>query len=656
MTQLLDKTLEKIHEDTAVREDKTARENKGAAYEDKGVAREPSSDELSLDEPSPDALLDENKLLGRKVKRLERELEKERTLLSRYRSNNEAKKQFSEIVLAERSRLELQMNLLLQNSRDFILFFDAQHRLILCTDSLLEALGVPGIGLLKGKNFKDIFNGLVPDEVIAAVEDFGDFEADKHLEAGKTTDQATGKTTGKTTGKAANKTINKTTGEPGESSGNNRGESHKTFERQFTTDLKGSGEARDYSLEVSVMRDSEGVRQGWLFFFYDNTDFVQAKCEAEQANAAKSEFLAKISHDIRSPMNAVIGLAQMLSATGLDTHQRELLTKIQTSSDGLLALINDLLDLSKIEAGKLEVIDDYFDFKDFLSELSSVFEVLLKQKELALHTHFAADIPEIVYTDAKRLQQILTNLVNNAYKYTPSGWVDFSVSRTRDGLVRLEVCDTGIGIREDELNKLFTAFEQLDIKRNRDITGTGLGLAITKQLVELMGGSIEVQSVYGEGSTFSVVLPLKEGARADLPHDSGTYREFTAPDARILIVDDVAVNTEIAEFMLEPFEVQVETAADGQQALDMVQREHFDLILMDHMMPVMDGVEATKLIRELDGPNSKVAIIAMTANAVSGVVEMFLAAGFDGYISKPMDAALLSMVLYEHLPKNLIHE
>jgi signal transduction histidine kinase/ActR/RegA family two-component response regulator len=559
-----------------------------------------------------DELLNENKLLKRDVKRLEREVERERTLLARYRSNSEAKRQFSEIVLTERTRLELQMNLLLQNSRDFILFFDAQRQLILCTDSLLEALGIPGFGLIKRKSFREIFINRIPGDVLDDVEAFGDEDAYSDLS--------------------------------------------KVFMRQFAADLRHSGEERDYSLEISLMHDSEGTHQGWLFFFYDNTAIFQAKREAEKANAAKSEFLAKISHDIRSPMNAVIGLAKMLSVTRLEEHQRDLLTKIQSSSDGLLALINDLLDFSKIEAGKLEVIDEYFDFRKFLNELISVFEVLLKQKELALHVHFADDLPDVVYADAKRIQQILTNLVNNAYKYTPSGWVDFSVSRTDDGQIRLDVRDTGIGIRPDELGKLFTAFEQLDVKRNRDITGTGLGLAITKQLTELMSGHVEVQSIYGEGSTFSVILPLKEGIRADLPYNDVFYRTFVAPDARVLIVDDVAVNTEITEFMLEPFKVQTAAAVDGRQAFEMVQREHFDLILMDHMMPVMDGVEATKCIRALDGPESKVAIIAMTANAVSGVVEMFLAAGFDGYISKPMDATLLSAVLYEHLPKELIQE
>jgi signal transduction histidine kinase/ActR/RegA family two-component response regulator len=555
---------------------------------------------------------DEVVLLRREVKRLERELEKERILIARYRSNGEAKKQFSEIVLAERTRLELQMNLLLQNSRDFILFFDAEHHLILCTDSLLKALGVLGIGLIKGKSFEDIFGSRIPEPVMQEVREI----------------------------------ISRAAGD----------EAIEHFETQFSADLRECGEPRDYSLEVSDMRDGSGIHQGWLFSFYDNTDLVQAKYEAEKANDAKSDFLAKISHDIRSPMNAIIGLAKMLEVSDLNAQQQDLLDKMQASSDGLLALINDLLDLSKIEAGKLEIIDEYFSLNDLLEELDSLFKVVLKQKELGFHVHFDDDLPEVILSDAKRIRQILINLVNNAYKYTPSGWVDFSVTRTDDGQISFEIRDTGIGIREEDLDRLFSAFEMLDVRRNRNVTGTGLGLAITKQLVELLNGTIKVRSSYGEGSAFTVTLPLTEGTVDDLPVTESEYYAFTAPDARVLIVDDVEVNIVIAEFMLADFEIQVASVSDGKQAFELVQKEHFDLILMDHMMPVMDGVEATRAIRMLDSPVSQIAIIAMTANAISGVIEMFLAAGFDGYVSKPMNEAALSTALYEHLPKELIQE
>lgn len=553
---------------------------------------------------------DEIQRLEREVKRLERELAKEQTLFARYKGNTEAKKQFSEIVLAERTRLELQMNLLLQNSRDFILFFDAERKLILCTESLLTALGILGSGLIKGKDFATIFTGRIPDEVIQDVEAIAV-----------------------------------------ETEG---GELVEFFEAQFTASLNERAGLRDYSLEVSLMRDNKNEPSGWLFFFYDNTDLVQAKRDAEKTNEAKSEFLAKISHDVRSPLTALIGLTKMLAATGLNDKQSNLLSKIQVSSDTLLELINDLLDFSKIEAGKLEITDEYFDLSALLENLSSLFEVMLKSKKLGFNTYYDPSLPEILYSDAKRIRQILSNLMNNAYKYTPSGWIDFIVNRVGEDRISFEVRDTGIGIHEEEASKLFTAFEQLDVKRNRDITGTGLGLAITKQLAELMGGTIEVESSYGEGSTFRVVLPLREGTRADLSVGEIKSKVFTAPRARVLIVDDVAVNIDIAEFMLESFCVQVERAYTGQQALDLVQQEHFDLVLMDHMMPVMDGVEATKAIRALGEPAASTVIIALTANAVTGVQEMFRHAGFNDYLSKPMDEAALSLLLYEYLPRDLI--
>ncbi|MDR1713470.1 MAG: response regulator, partial [Coriobacteriales bacterium] len=316
-------------------------------------------------------------------------------------------------------------------------------------------------------------------------------------------------------------------------------------------------------------------------------------------------------------------------------------------------------DFSKIEAGKLGLVEEYFDFRGLLEGLQSLFELLMSQKELAFHARFAPDLPQVVYADPKRLRQILTNLVNNAYKYTPSGWVDFIVARTPDGQIRFDIRDTGIGIREQDLGKLFQAFEQVDIQRNRHISGTGLGLAITRQLAELMGGSVGVSSVYGEGSTFWVTLPLREGRPEDLPHVEATCYEFTAPAARILIADDVPMNIEIAEFMLESYEITAERAVDGEQALRQVAAQHFDLILMDHMMPRMDGVEATRRIRQLpaDGPTSpQVPIIAMTANAGIGVENMFLDAGFDGYIAKPMETCAFSSALYHHLPRQLIRE
>jgi CheY-like chemotaxis protein len=350
----------------------------------------------------------------------------------------------------------------------------------------------------------------------------------------------------------------------------------------------------------------------------------------------------------------------MMATTDLGERQSELLSKIEVSSNVMLALINDILDFSKIEAGKLELLYEYFDLHELLSDLVSLFKLMFEQKELELSVSLADDLPQIVYADPKRIRQVITNLMNNAYKYTPGGRVELTARRqdATDGSteVRFEITDTGIGIKEEEISRLFVAFEQLDVVRNKHIVGTGLGLAITRSLVEMMGGRVAVCSVYGEGSTFTIELPLTEGTTADLPAAQKAHKSFTAPGARILIVDDVEVNLEIVEFMLEPFEVKTVRAFDGLEALEYVKDEHFDLVLMDHMMPRMDGVEATQRIRELPAPASEVPIVALTANAISGVQEMFAEAGFTGFIPKPIDANSLANALFEQLPNELIRE
>jgi signal transduction histidine kinase/CheY-like chemotaxis protein len=554
---------------------------------------------------------DEVKRLALEVKKLQRELDRQNTLITRYQNNTDAKRQFSEIVLAERTRFERHMNLLLANSRDFILLFDETHALSFATDSFLKATGTKGLGLIKGRDALDIFESLLPEELCEQVRAVGhSLFSSKGLDA---------------------------------------------VELSFQANFSRSGTLRDYRLSGGELINEIGELEGWLVSIYDTSDFMRAKRLAEHANQAKSDFLATVSHEIRTPMNAIIGLTRMLEASETTAQQQEYLKKMDASSNALLSLINDILDFSKIEAGKLEVLNEYFDFHELLDSLSSLFELMLHQKELGFHGHFAEDLPRVIYSDPKRIRQIVTNIVTNAYKYTPSGWIDFTVSRVAEGIV-FSVRDTGIGIKEADIDKLFSAFEQVDVERNKHIAGTGLGLTITKRLVELLGGTVCVESTYGEGSTFTVQLPLREGTEADLPHHDNICYAFTAPEAKVLIVDDVEVNIEIAAFMLAPYEVQVERAYDGLQAVKAATEQAYDLILMDHMMPRMDGITATKLIRELTGARGKVKILAMTANAISGVEKMFIDAGFDGYVFKPMDECALSTALHKHLPAHLIHE
>jgi signal transduction histidine kinase/ActR/RegA family two-component response regulator len=551
----------------------------------------------------------ENRRLSLELKKLSRELNRERLVNERNRISFEAKNRLSDIISADRSKLEQYMNLLLDNSRDFILMFDQDSRIAYCTESYLRARGIAGFGLIKNKTYKEILGDIVGDEVKGGIDRL--FHTEGAPVAALTYDEK-------------------------------------------TIDFGGDGNVRIYSVEVSPLLQDDGLTRGVMVAFYDTTDYVNARREAERANEAKSDFLATISHEIRTPMNAIIGISDMMKDTELSAKQREYLSKIQSSSAVMLDLINDILDFSKIEAGKLELVDEYFDFPKLLDGLKSVFELMMTQKTLGFNCDFAPDLPKVVYGDAKRLRQILTNTLNNAYKYTPSGWIDFNVARTPDGAVRFDIVDTGIGIKEEDLPKLFGEFVQLDITKNKNIVGTGLGLAITKRLCEMMHGSVVVKSVYGEGSTFTITLPLVAGEESDLPQAAAVIEKFTAPGAKILLVDDVEINLEVAEYMLEPFAVDCDLAYDGAQALEKVKNGAYDLILMDHMMPNMDGIEATRRIRELDGPASKAPIIALTANAISGNEKMFLEAGFDGFLSKPIDEHALAETVLRFLPERLI--
>ncbi|MCL2821367.1 MAG: ATP-binding protein [Oscillospiraceae bacterium] len=376
---------------------------------------------------------------------------------------------------------------------------------------------------------------------------------------------------------------------------------------------------------------------------------------AEMANNAKTEFLANMSHEIRTPMNAIIGMSEILEHEKLNERQMSFVKDINISAHSLLGIINDILDMSKIEAGRLELNPVDYDFKQFIDNIATMFTHIVETRGIEFKFEKIGYIPDYLFGDDIRLRQVITNLCGNAVKFTEKGYVKLSVTGSDDYLV-FKVEDTGMGIHKEDLPKMFNAFEQLDKVKNRSIVGAGLGLTISKSLVEMMDGDITVESEYGHGTAFTVTVPVIIGSDENAiknEHGKDAY-SLRAPEAEILIVDDNEFNLKVASGLLELMDIKPETADSGFEAIDMVQKKDYDIIFMDHMMPEMDGIEALHKIRALDVKYGNMTIIALTANAANNAREMFLEQGFDDFLSKPIEAEELCDMLRRYLPANKI--
>lgn len=414
-----------------------------------------------------------------------------------------------------------------------------------------------------------------------------------------------------------------------------------------------------------------GRKHGCVILILDMTDIKayineikRVRQQAEKASIAKSEFLANMSHEIRTPMNAIIGLNDIIMEECRDPQIYSHAKDVQSAAKNLLAIINDILDLSKVEAGKMELVYTDYHLKTVVGEVVGMMDMAASKRGLLLKYECDETLPCRYNGDEGRIKQILINILNNAIKFTKEGYVRAYVTgrpgeKEGEELLTFRVEDTGCGIREKDLATIFEDFRQLDSKRNRSVEGTGLGLAIVKHLVELMGGFINVESVYGEGTTVTITIPQKIVDRhsiAEAPEISQSELEdrevFSAPDVKVLIVDDNVVNRKVARGFLKSYAFDLSEAESGPEAIEMVRAARYDIIFMDHMMPMMDGIEAAEIIRRDCGENGTAPImIALTANAMEGMRERFLRCGFQDFIAKPLDRKELNQLLLRWVPE-----
>ncbi|PWJ64473.1 His Kinase A (phospho-acceptor) domain-containing protein [Fibrobacter sp. UWB15] len=410
----------------------------------------------------------------------------------------------------------------------------------------------------------------------------------------------------------------------------------------------------------------------------ENKELIREKENAESASKAKSIFLANMSHEIRTPINGILGMDSMLLKECKDETLRDYALNIQSAGQTLLSLINDILDISKIESGKMEILPVTYSVFTVLNDCYNMVAVRAKDKNLELVMDISPEIPTALFGDEVRIRQVVNNLLSNAVKYTNEGSVTLSVWAEKvdvdpmqgDNTSRVElfiqVKDTGIGIREKDREKLFADFVRLDEKRNRNIEGTGLGLNLTKQLLDMMGGTIEVESTYGVGSVFTVCLLQQVSDEKPLGDFEKLYRQhvnvvdaaqerFEAPEAKILVVDDVQMNLKVFVGLLKGSKIQIDTAMNGAEALEFIQNKRYDVIFLDHMMPVMDGVEAFRRMKKLEkNPNANTPVVMLTANAVAEARNGYMDEGFSDYMAKPIREEVLLATLKKFLSKELV--
>jgi PAS domain S-box-containing protein len=572
-----------------------------------------------------EALRRENISLQSQIKKLSRQIALQEKTMIRFEGISATRDRLSLTLKAEQSKQEKYLNMMLENSSNIIILMDGTGHFVYCTNTFLKIAGIQNFGLIDGLHFSEVFRK------------FNNPAFSQHSD--KYIAQAL--------------------------------EEKQTIQNEEVLDINNTGELRIYNTNTTAMRDAAGNVEGIMILFHDITENQRTKDAAEAANRAKSDFLASMSHEIRTPLNAINGLAELELRKLLPEETLTNLEKIYGSGVTLLNIINDILDISKIESGRFELLPIDYEAASIISDTVGINVVRIGSKPIEFKLELDENLPNRLYGDELRIKQILNNLLSNAIKYTPQGTVELGIScetKENDCYLTCYVKDSGIGITEENIKKLFSEYQQVDMQSHRTIEGTGLGLSITKRLIKMMEGTITVSSEYGKGSTFTVRFkqtitdprPIGKKSVANLKSFrflDGQSRRIKnvdyvpMPYGKVLVVDDVITNLDVAKGMMSAYDLTIHCATSGRQAIDIVKSEEvkYDAIFMDHMMPELDGIETVRIIRNEIGTEyaRTIPIIALTANAIVGNDRLFLENGFQAFLTKPIDVVKLDAVLHE---------